>query len=165
MPWGIEKFALTCRKMISEDNCQIIVSCSRDEIDSISPIRKLVPEAVVFCGSLRELLSLINESDLLIGNDSGPSQFSAALNIPTLTLNGPSTSSLFRDPDLYRGKHYTFNKEVHCRDLFHTQCMSKTDPVTNHPVCDEMICLDFSVEEVTAKALDLLKVSDKRNFN
>jgi len=35
----------------------------------------------------------------------------------------------------------------------------KTDPVTNHPVCDEMICLDFSVEEVTAKARELLNKS------
>jgi hypothetical protein len=37
--------------------------------------------------------------------------------------------------------------------------MSKTDPVTNHPVCDEMICLDFSAEEVTAKARELLNKS------
>jgi len=34
--------------------------------------------------------------------------------------------------------------------------MSKTDPVTNHPVCHEMICLDFLVEEVTAKVRELL---------
>jgi hypothetical protein len=41
--------------------------------------------------------------------------------------------------------------------------MLKTDPVTNHPVCDEMICLDFTVEEVTLKAQELLKSSGKRN--
>ena len=157
--WGIEKFALLCKNLISEKYCQIIISCSPKELGSITPIKNLVPEACVFSGSLRELLGLINESDLFIGNDSGPSQFSAALNTPTITLNGPSTSSLFRDPDLFQGQHYTFNKEVYCRDLFHSQCMSKTDPVTNHPVCDEMICLDFSVEEVTAKARELLNKS------
>ena len=117
----------------------------------------------MFSGSLRELLALINEADLFIGNDSGPSHFSAALNIPTITMNGPSTSSFYRDPDLFQGQHYTFNKEVYCRDLFHSQCMLKTDPVTNHPVCDEMICLDFTVEEVTLKAQELLKSSGKRN--
>jgi hypothetical protein len=35
--------------------------------------------------------------------------------------------------------------------------MSKIDPTTNHPICDSMICLDFSVDEVAAKALELLR--------
>ncbi|MDP6477987.1 MAG: glycosyltransferase family 9 protein, partial [Nitrospinaceae bacterium] len=161
--WGIEKFALVCKNLISEDHCQIIINCSPKELDSVAPINNLAPEVCVFSGSLRELLALINEADLFVGNDSGPSQFSAALNIPTITMNGPSTSSIYRDPDLFQGQHYTFNKEVHCRDLFHSQCMLKTDPVTNHPVCDEMICLDFTVEEVTLKAQELLKLSGKRN--
>jgi len=94
----------------------------------------------------------------LIGNDSGPTHCSVALNVPTITLNGPSTSSFFRDPDLIRNPHFTFNKDVPCRDLFHTQCMSKIDPVTNHPRCDEMICLEFSVDEVIAKVRELLKI-------
>ncbi len=161
--WGIENFALVCKNLISEDHCQIIINCSPKELDSVAPINNLAPEVCVFSGSLRELLALINEADLFVGNDSGPSQFSAALNIPTITMNGPSTSSIYRDPDLFQGQHYTFNKEVHCRDLFHSQCMLKTDPVTNHPVCDEMICLDFTVEEVTLKAQELLKSSGKRN--
>ena len=126
-------------------------------METVQPIKRLVPEVCLFSGSLRELLSIVNESDLFIGNDSGPAHLSVALDIPTITLNGPSTSSLYRDPDLFRGKHYTFNKEVACRDLFQTQCMSKIDPTTNHPICDSMICLDFSVDEVAAKALELLR--------
>jgi hypothetical protein len=39
--------------------------------------------------------------------------------------------------------------------------MSKIDPVTNQPDCDSMICLDFTVEEVTAKASELLRVSGR----
>jgi ADP-heptose:LPS heptosyltransferase len=159
--WGIENFANLCQDLISKLNCQIIINCSLEEVESVRPIEILSPEVCLFSGSLRELLSLINECDLFIGNDSGPSQFSVALNIPTITLNGPSISSLYRDPDLFRGKHYTFNKEVFCRDLFHTQCMSKIDPVTNQPDCDSMICLDFTVEEVTAKASELLRVSGR----
>ncbi|HIB43560.1 MAG TPA: glycosyltransferase family 9 protein, partial [Nitrospina sp.] len=155
--WGIDNFACLCKKLISEINCQIIINCSSKELETVQPIKRLVPEVCLFSGSLRELLSIVNESDLFIGNDSGPSQLSVALDIPTITLNGPSTSSVYRDPDLYRGKHYTFNKEVACRDLFHTQCMSKKDPTTNHPICDSMICLDFSVDEVAAKALELLR--------
>jgi ADP-heptose:LPS heptosyltransferase len=154
--WGIEKYAQLCRKLILESNCQILINCSPKELDEIVPIKDLTPEVCVFSGALRELLSLIHESDLFIGNDSGPSHCSAALNIPTITLNGPSTSSFYRDPDIIQGKHYTFNKEAYCRDLFHSQCMTKTEPVNNHPVCDEMICLEFTVEEVAKKARDLI---------
>ena len=161
--WGIEKFALLCQNLIVKDDIQIIINCSPQETDSIAPIKTLVPEVRVFSGSLRELLGLINESDLLIGNDSGPSQFSAALGVPTITLNGLSTSSFIRDPDLFRDPHYTFNKDVPCRDLFLTQCMSKIDPITNHPSCDEMICLEFSVDEVTAKVRELMN-NNKKNL-
>ena len=155
--WGIDKFASLCKKLISETNCQIIVNCSLKELQSVRPIKVLAPEVCLFSGSLRELLSLINESDLFVGNDSGPSQFSVALNTPTITINGPSTSSFIRDPDLFRDKHYTFNKDVYCRDLFLTQCMLKIDPITNHPVCDSMICLDFSIDEVAAKVIEMIK--------
>jgi ADP-heptose:LPS heptosyltransferase len=154
--WGIEKFALLCRNLM-EDDVQIIVNCSPKEIASIAPIKSLAPEIHVFSGSLRELLALIHELDLVVGNDSGPSHFSVALNVPTITLNGPSTSSFYRDPDLVRDPHYTFYKDVPCRDLLHTQCMSKIDPITDHPSCDEMICLDFSVDEVTDKARELIQ--------
>ena len=158
--WGIEKFALLCQNLIGENDIQIIVSCSLKETDSIAPIKNLAPEVRMFSGSLRELLGLINESNLLIGNDSGPTQCSVALDVPTITLNGPSTSSFFRDPDLFRTPHFTFNKDIPCRDLFHTQCMSKIDPITNHPCCDEMICLDFSVDEVADKARELLQIKN-----
>ena len=156
--WGIEKFALLCRNLIVEDDVQIIISCSPQETDSIAPIKTLAPKVRVCSGSLRELLGLINESDLLIGNDSGPTHCSVALNVPTITLNGPGTSCVLRDPDLIRNPHFTFNKDVPCRDLFLTQCMSKIDPIKNHPSCDEMICLEFSVDEVIAKARELLMI-------
>jgi hypothetical protein len=39
--------------------------------------------------------------------------------------------------------------------------MTKTEPVNNHPVCNEMICLDFTVEEVAKKARDLITLGGK----
>jgi heptosyltransferase-2 len=156
--WGIEKFALLCKNLAIEDNIQIIVNVAPKEIDRLKPLIKLVPEALIFSGSIRELLGLINESDLLIGSDSGPSQFSIALNIPTITLNGPSVSSFYRDPDLVKSPHYTFNKDVPCRDLFHSQCFSNINPATQLPSCNTMICLDFSVDEITQKALEIISL-------
>jgi heptosyltransferase III len=160
--WGIENFSLLCKNLILEGDIQIIITCPLKEVDNIAPIKKLSPEVEVFSGSLRQVMGLINESDLFIGNDSGPAHISQALDIPTLTISGLATLSFIYDPGLAKEKHYAFNKEVYCRDLFQTQCMSSIDPVTNHPFCDTMTCLDLSVDEVAAKALDLLKVLDKK---
>ncbi len=154
--WGIENYALLCKNLSAEDDIQIIINAAPKEIPDIKKIKSLAPKTHLFSGSLRELLALINESDLLIGSDSGPTQFSMALNIPTITMNGPSVSSFYRDPELFQSPHYTFNNEVPCRDLLHTQCFSKMNPTTQHPICNEMICLDFSVDKVTQKALEII---------
>ena len=61
------------------------------------------------------------------------------------------------DPDIYTDKYFVFNKEVPCRDLFQTQCYSYIDSKTNTPICQDQICLDFSVDEVVEKALELVK--------
>ena len=156
--WGVENFALLCRNLIVEDDIQIIIICSPQETDSIVPIKTLAPGIRVIASSFRELLGVINECDLFIGNDSGPSHFSVALNVPTITLFGPTPSNFYHDRYLFRDAHYSFNKDVPCRDLFLTQCMSKRDPITKQPSCDEMSCLAFSVDEVVDKARELLKI-------
>ena len=159
--WGIDNYALLCKNLSAEDDIQIIINAAPKEISAIQKIKSVAPKTHIFSGSLRELLALINESDLLIGSDSGPTQFSMALNVPTITMNGPSVSSFYRDPELFQSPHYTFNNEVPCRDLLHTQCFSNMDPTTQHPVCHEMICLDFSVEEVTQKAREIILMNNK----
>ncbi len=156
--WGVKKFSLLCQNLTADSDIQVIINATQKEIPKIKAITTLSPKAHIFSGSLRELLGIINESDLLIGNDSGPAHFSVALNIPTIILNGSSVSSFYRDPDLIQNSHYIFNKDVPCRDLLHTQCFSNLNPVTRMPHCDEMICLDFSVEEVTNKARSILSI-------
>ncbi len=44
--------------------------------------------------SLIELVSLISDIDLLIGNDTGPTHMAWAQNIPSITLFGPTTTRM-----------------------------------------------------------------------
>ena len=159
--WGIENYALLCKNLTAGGGIQIIINAAPKEISNIEKIKSIAPKTHIFSGSFRELLALINESDLLIGSDSGPTQFSMALNVPTITMNGPSVSSFYRDPDLFQSPHYTFNKDVPCRDLLQTQCFSNMNPTTQQPICDAMICLDFSVDEVTQKAREIILANNK----
>ena len=159
--WGIGNYALLCKNLSAADDIQIIINAAPKEVSSIEKIKNIAPKTRLFSGSFRELLALINESDLLIGSDSGPTQFSMALNVPTITMNGPSVSSFYRDPDLFQSPHYTFNKDVPCRDLLHTQCFLNMNPTTQRPICNQMICLDFSVDEVTQKAREIILMNNK----
>lgn len=163
--WGIENFTLLCKNLTTGDDIQIIVNATPNEISYISPIINLSSSICVFSGSLRELLGVINESDLLIGNDSGPTHFSIALNVPTIILNGPSTSTFYRDPEVVKKPHYVFNKDVPCRDLLHTQCFSDLNPITRLPSCNEMICLEFTVNDVANKARTILNFKKVEEIN
>ena len=153
--WGVNNFSQLCRILAATHKFQIIANIFESEIKRIDPIIEAVPEVVIYSGSVRGMLGVIKKCDLLIGNDSGPSHLSVAMDVPTIVFNGPSSVSLYRDPDIYTDKHFVFNKEVPCRDLFQTQCYSYIDPKSNTPVCQDQICLDFSVDEVVAKAIKL----------
>ena len=153
--WGLKNFSELCRILVIDHGFQVIVNVSKSEMERIKPIIEIVPDVVIFSGSIRNMLGIIKKCNLLIGNDSGPSHLSVAMDVPTIVLNGPSSVSLYRDPDIYTNKHFVFNKEVPCRDLFQTQCYSYIEPKTNTPVCQNQVCLDFSVAEVAAKAIEL----------
>lgn len=155
--WGINKFSQLCRVLVVDYGFQVIANVSKSEMDKVKPIIDIVPEVVVFSGSVRDMLGVIKKCNLLIGNDSGPSHISVALKVPTIVLNGPSSASLYRDADVYNDQHFVFNKDVPCRDLFQTQCYSYVDPETNTPICKDHICLEFSVDEVVAKAIELIQ--------
>jgi ADP-heptose:LPS heptosyltransferase len=95
-------------------------------------------------------MALINEADLMIDNSSGPAQISAALKIPTLVLVGPDYQNTYHDKDLYKANNYVFFKDVPCRDLFFTRCLTPKN-------CEKLICLEHPVDEVVKKSLELLR--------
>lgn len=53
--------------------------------------------------SLTELISLISNVDLLIGNDTGPTHMAWAQNIPSITLFGPTTSRMIYETPINIG--------------------------------------------------------------
>lgn len=53
--------------------------------------------------SLTELISLISNVDLLIGNDTGPTHMAWAQNIPSITLFGPTTTRMIYETPLNIG--------------------------------------------------------------
>jgi heptosyltransferase I len=69
----------------------LVIWGSQEEKIIANKIQILSPEVNV-CDklSIESLISLISQSDLLIGPDTGPTHFAWALNIPSITLFGPT---------------------------------------------------------------------------
>ncbi len=146
--WGVDRYGELCRRLHQEYNCQIIINCDESEYSKTLIFHKYVPEIIIFKGSVRKLIALIHEVDLMIGNDSGPTQFPPALNTPCLIFVGNEFKEMYRDSDIFKGKFSSLYKDVPCRDLLSTLCFIP---------CEDRVCLNFPVIDVLNKALGLME--------
>ena len=150
--WGVERYGELCQRLSKEHDCQIVINCDESEYPKTEIFREYVSDIAIFKGSVRELIALIHEVDLMIGNDSGPAHFPVALNTPCIVFVGNEYKDMYRDSDIFKGKFFCFYKEVPCRDLLSTRCFTS---------CENRICLDFPVVDVLSQALDLMVHKDK----
>ncbi len=98
--WDSDNYVLLARRLLAcYDTLYIVFTGAPDEKDSVENLVRRVNSArcVSFAGrtTLRQLLVLYSESQLLITNDSGPAHFATLTPIDTITLFGPETPRLF----------------------------------------------------------------------
>ncbi len=90
--WGTENFEKLSKSLI-EKGFSVVIIDESENLDDVIYIKNL---------SLEELVGTIAQADIFIGNDSGPVHIAAALNIPTLSIFGPTHPALGFVP---RGKN------------------------------------------------------------
>ena len=106
-----------------------------------------------FTETLRELMVLFHLAVLLITNDGGPGQFSALTPIQTIIFFGPETPVLYGPLD---DRTVVWHTPLSC-----SPCLSAYNH-RNSPCDGDNVCLTaIGVEEVAAKALDMLKTRPK----
>jgi heptosyltransferase-2 len=92
--WPMERFAAVADRLIEDAQAQVIVPCAPSETDLAAAIgRAMKHRAVVLSEpgtqlTLRQLIALIRRADLLLGNDTGPRHFAAAVGTPSVTIFG-----------------------------------------------------------------------------
>jgi heptosyltransferase-1 len=92
--------------------------------------------------SLDALISLINQVDLVIGSDTGPTHMAWALNIPSITLFGPTPG--------YRNTYSTdINKIIESESEVNPYKIDKNDYSINN----------INVGDISKLAQELLKTS------
>lgn len=86
--------------------------------------------------SLKELAQLLQNSQLLITNDSGPLHLAYYFKVPTVAIWGPTSSYLVGYPDSCRMKNVSLEKEcspcfIHPKSKVAAACNGRIDCLTN----------------------------------
>jgi len=92
--WLPERFAAVADRLIQEHGAAVVVTCGPGEQHIANQIGEAMCEGgLVFDDpllTLGELKSLIERSDLLLCNDTGPRHFAKAFDVPVVTVFGPT---------------------------------------------------------------------------
>lgn len=127
------KWVELCNALIEKLDCKILILWGPGDKDDAEFIKSSLESNSILAPktNLREMASLISKCNLVIANDSGPMHISAALNIPTLGLFGPT------DPNKHGpfsiNSDYIIKKDLHCiicnqlKCPFNQECFNQMD--------------------------------------
>jgi ADP-heptose:LPS heptosyltransferase len=142
--WPIKRFGELIKKLNTDKNIQTLVICTDKEFSRIQPLTVDIPGLVVLhMLTLRQMMAIVRECDLIIDNDSSPSHMATAFGIPAIVLFSQAIREIFRPYDSVKDRHFVFYNDVDCRECELARC-------------DDRICLEFTPDEVHAKALAML---------
>ena len=142
--WPLEKFNQLTKKFAQEENIQPIMVCADSEYSRIESLLEDIPDLVIFNNiTVRQMMAVIHECDLVIDNDSSPSHIATAFSIPTIVLFSQAIREIFRPYHEEKDQHFVFYNDVNCRECELIRC-------------DDRICLNFSPDEVHIRALKML---------
>lgn len=143
--WPADRFRSLALRLL-DDGVSVVFFGDVASMDLVKSICSGLPKEVMDLAgvtSLRELVCLIQDCDLLITNDSGPMHIADAVNTPLVAIFG-STDDQVTGP--YGQKNSVLTKRVSC-----SPCMKRVCPI------DFRCMMQISVEEVVQKARDKLQ--------
>lgn len=116
--WGYLNFAHLLRKLAPITESVKIIGGLND-INIAEKIKELNPNIIDMCGKtdLSATCKIIDESDLLITNDTGVMHIAAARQIPVVSFWGSSVRELGFEP--FRAPHLIIEEELKCRPCSH----------------------------------------------
>ena len=109
-----DKYAKLARVLLSAGEPVALIG-SPDEVEMGREIQKEVPEIHNFIGqwSLEELLSAFSRGKYLVANDSGAIHMATSVDLPTVSIFGPTTLSLGYRP--WNNSSIVVQRELNCR--------------------------------------------------
>jgi ADP-heptose:LPS heptosyltransferase len=157
--WPFDRFAALARRLLDADpNVVVVLMGIAEGAEAARGITEVVgdPRCIDFVGrtrTLRDVVELFHQSDLLITNDSGPAHFATLTGIKSITLFGPETPVLY---GTLGDDHVCLYAHLAC-----SPCLSALNH-RNSP-CTDNVCLQaITVDEVFDEAQRLLAKPSSR---
>jgi heptosyltransferase-2 len=155
--WHPERFAEVAKWFIKDRGGSVLLFGGKAEVKVVEEIEYLIRRDSLWTlwsdsllnlsgkTSLRELITLISECDLLLTNDSGPMHIGYAVGTPLISIFGST------DPDLtgYKDEgNIVMNSTIKCSPCFKRECKEK-----------ELRCMDeISSDDVYLKIKEVLSM-------
>jgi len=141
--WLPDRFAQLSDRLVDRQAAQVIVTCGPGEVSIARRIEANLRRGETVLAddplSLRQLMALIRQCDLLITNDSGPRHIAAAYGVPVVSIFGPT------DPR-WSETGYPLERKV-IVDVDCAHCMKRVCP-TDHR-CMRMLTVEMVLQAAT----------------
>lgn len=144
--YSLDRYAQICDWLIQEFSAKIILVWGPGEEEIVKELSSKMKNKPIISPptpTLLELGAILERCDLHIGNDNGTKHIATAVGKPTFTIYGPNSPLSWTFPDPL--KHRYIKKEIQCQN-----CENEKHR------CENLECLDHSVEEVKIKLLEFL---------
>lgn len=146
--WPTEHFSLLAKRIVRKYNAAVLVICGPAERAAAAEIVRLADEPRVvsladFPASIGLSKGCLAAADLVISTDSGPRHIAAGLDVPTITLFGPTDP---RWSENYQAAAITLQEPVPCGP-----CGKRVCPLKHH-----RCMVDLHVDRVFAAVEDRL---------
>jgi heptosyltransferase-2 len=147
--WYTDRFAETADALSDKLDAQVIVFGGPGEVDVAEEVSRYMKGAPIIAAgrtTIRQLMALIESTDLFITNDTGPMHLAAALDVPLVAVFG-STNQITTSPMAREGRSVLVRHEVEC-----SPCLERSCPLKHHR-CMELV----EVGDVVDAALSLVR--------
>lgn len=147
--WPAERFAALIDYLIGQRGVQPILigsSGERPYVEHVISMCRMGDKALNLAGRLDfdGLVALLEQTDFMISNDSGPLHLAAVLGAPSLSFFGPETPSLYGPVGNHNAVFYARLYCSPCLNVFD----AKIGACRGHNVCMQAICLDEVIATV-----------------
>ncbi|MDD4955179.1 MAG: glycosyltransferase family 9 protein [Candidatus Omnitrophica bacterium] len=120
--WPKEKYAQLIKELKEKHGAEVVLIGAQKDMQLNREISGMSGSKILDLAgktTLGELIAVLNKCHLFIGNDSGPMNIAAALNMPVVALFGPGDEVKFRP---YCANYIVVSKRVDCAPCNEHSC-------------------------------------------
>ncbi|MEW5693225.1 MAG: glycosyltransferase family 9 protein [Candidatus Hydrogenedentota bacterium] len=151
--WPEENFSKVIDSISEDENITIFIMGSKEEVNLANEIIPAGKDNVINTAGIFNLFetgALIERCNLIFGNDTGIIKIAEALDIPTISIWGPTDPAITGPYD--RSKHIVIYKNLNC-----SPCFNYPEVGCNKPDCIETITVSEVLDVIQKRIKETCK--------